>query len=192
MSTGPWKRQSREGDGKLQAGPKGGGREREGRRAWRTLLPAPSLASTGFSPQDLSEQQFPIPLPYCWLCKALIKRIQAMIPKVRHPRAHRAQEGPLQIPPLSQLTPASGPSWLPEVRRGENRLCIAPTHGPWGSGSGLVGTRPTVHATNIKPPRMEVPHQVPKYKNGQDAALSSSSSPTDGEGSPEVPVEKLL
>nr|1DFW_A Chain A, LUNG SURFACTANT PROTEIN B len=24
---------------------------------------------------------FPIPLPYCWLCRALIKRIQAMIPK---------------------------------------------------------------------------------------------------------------
>ncbi|XP_013006935.1 pulmonary surfactant-associated protein B isoform X4 [Cavia porcellus] len=31
--------------------------------------------------QDLSEQQFPIPLPYCWLCKTLLKRVQAMIPK---------------------------------------------------------------------------------------------------------------
>ncbi|NP_001166319.1 pulmonary surfactant-associated protein B precursor [Cavia porcellus] len=31
--------------------------------------------------QDLSEQQFPIPLPYCRLCKTLLKRVQAMIPK---------------------------------------------------------------------------------------------------------------
>uniref|UniRef100_A0A2K6GT58 Saposin B-type domain-containing protein n=1 Tax=Propithecus coquereli TaxID=379532 RepID=A0A2K6GT58_PROCO len=45
------------------------------------LLPVPSLASTPLSPQDLSEQQFPIPLPFCWLCKTLIKRVQAVIPK---------------------------------------------------------------------------------------------------------------
>ncbi|XP_033621076.1 pulmonary surfactant-associated protein B [Fukomys damarensis] len=31
--------------------------------------------------QDLSEQQFPIPLPFCWLCRTLLKRVQAMIPK---------------------------------------------------------------------------------------------------------------
>uniref|UniRef100_A0A8C4KZI2 Pulmonary surfactant-associated protein B n=1 Tax=Equus asinus asinus TaxID=83772 RepID=A0A8C4KZI2_EQUAS len=30
---------------------------------------------------DLSEQRFPIPLPFCWLCRTLIKRVQAMIPK---------------------------------------------------------------------------------------------------------------
>lgn len=37
--------------------------------------------------QALSEQQFPIPLPFCWLCRTLIKRIQAAIPKVRLPSA---------------------------------------------------------------------------------------------------------
>ncbi|XP_006900451.1 PREDICTED: pulmonary surfactant-associated protein B [Elephantulus edwardii] len=31
--------------------------------------------------QDLSEQKFPIPLPFCWLCRMLIKRVQAVIPK---------------------------------------------------------------------------------------------------------------
>ncbi|EHB12848.1 Pulmonary surfactant-associated protein B [Heterocephalus glaber] len=31
--------------------------------------------------QDLSEQQLPIPLPFCWLCRTLLKRVQAMIPK---------------------------------------------------------------------------------------------------------------
>ncbi|XP_016057243.1 PREDICTED: pulmonary surfactant-associated protein B [Miniopterus natalensis] len=31
--------------------------------------------------QELSEEQFPIPLPFCWLCRTLIKRIQAVIPK---------------------------------------------------------------------------------------------------------------
>ncbi|XP_007947089.1 pulmonary surfactant-associated protein B [Orycteropus afer afer] len=31
--------------------------------------------------QGLSEQRFPIPLPFCWLCRTLIKRVQAMIPK---------------------------------------------------------------------------------------------------------------
>ncbi|KAI4547120.1 hypothetical protein MG293_003675, partial [Ovis ammon polii] len=30
---------------------------------------------------DLSQQRFPIPLPFCWLCRTLIKRIQAVIPK---------------------------------------------------------------------------------------------------------------
>ncbi|XP_072623171.1 pulmonary surfactant-associated protein B isoform X3 [Vulpes vulpes] len=40
-----------------------------------------ALQVTGPHTQDLSEQQLPIPLPYCWLCRTLIKRIQAMIPK---------------------------------------------------------------------------------------------------------------
>ncbi|XP_030878034.1 pulmonary surfactant-associated protein B isoform X2 [Leptonychotes weddellii] len=31
--------------------------------------------------QDLSEPRLPIPLPYCWLCRTLIKRIQVVIPK---------------------------------------------------------------------------------------------------------------
>ncbi|KAG8512964.1 Pulmonary surfactant-associated protein B [Galemys pyrenaicus] len=29
----------------------------------------------------LPEQRFPIPLPFCWLCRTLIKRIQSVIPK---------------------------------------------------------------------------------------------------------------
>ncbi|PNI42572.1 SFTPB isoform 3, partial [Pan troglodytes] len=45
------------------------------------VLPGALQARPGPHTQDLSEQQFPIPLPYCWLCRALIKRIQAMIPK---------------------------------------------------------------------------------------------------------------
>ncbi|XP_032034309.1 pulmonary surfactant-associated protein B isoform X1 [Hylobates moloch] len=45
------------------------------------MLPGALQARPGPHTQDLSEQQFPIPLPYCWLCRALIKRIQAMIPK---------------------------------------------------------------------------------------------------------------
>ncbi|XP_048209510.1 pulmonary surfactant-associated protein B isoform X2 [Perognathus longimembris pacificus] len=31
--------------------------------------------------QDLSEQRLPIPLPYCWLCRTLLKRVQVVIPK---------------------------------------------------------------------------------------------------------------
>uniref|UniRef100_A0A8D2D6I1 Pulmonary surfactant-associated protein B n=1 Tax=Sciurus vulgaris TaxID=55149 RepID=A0A8D2D6I1_SCIVU len=31
--------------------------------------------------QGLSQQRFPIPLPFCWLCRTLMKRVQAMIPK---------------------------------------------------------------------------------------------------------------
>ncbi|XP_059261671.1 pulmonary surfactant-associated protein B [Mustela nigripes] len=31
--------------------------------------------------QDLSERRLPIPIPYCWLCRTLIKRIQVVIPK---------------------------------------------------------------------------------------------------------------
>ncbi|XP_053445326.1 pulmonary surfactant-associated protein B [Nycticebus coucang] len=45
------------------------------------VLPGALQARPGPHTQDLSEQQFPIPLPFCWLCKTLIKRIQAMIPK---------------------------------------------------------------------------------------------------------------
>ncbi|XP_037590616.1 pulmonary surfactant-associated protein B [Cebus imitator] len=46
-----------------------------------SVLPGALQPRPGPHTQDLSEQQFPIPLPYCWLCKILIKRIQAMIPK---------------------------------------------------------------------------------------------------------------
>ncbi|XP_073906222.1 pulmonary surfactant-associated protein B isoform X2 [Castor canadensis] len=45
------------------------------------MLPGVPLTRTGPHTQDLAEQQFPIPLPFCWLCRTLIKRIQAVIPK---------------------------------------------------------------------------------------------------------------
>ncbi|XP_061288655.1 pulmonary surfactant-associated protein B isoform X2 [Bos javanicus] len=45
------------------------------------LLPGVPQAKPGPQTQDLSEQLFPIPIPYCWLCRTLIKRIQAVIPK---------------------------------------------------------------------------------------------------------------
>uniref|UniRef100_A0A8C3VSU9 Surfactant protein B n=1 Tax=Catagonus wagneri TaxID=51154 RepID=A0A8C3VSU9_9CETA len=45
------------------------------------LLPAGLQARPGPQTQDLLEQRFPIPLPFCWLCRTLIKRIQAVIPK---------------------------------------------------------------------------------------------------------------
>ncbi|XP_075857058.1 pulmonary surfactant-associated protein B isoform X1 [Microcebus murinus] len=45
------------------------------------VLPGAVRARPGPHTQDLSEQQFPIPLPFCWLCKTLIKRVQAVIPK---------------------------------------------------------------------------------------------------------------
>ncbi|XP_008838515.1 pulmonary surfactant-associated protein B isoform X2 [Nannospalax galili] len=44
-------------------------------------LPGDLLARPGPHTQDLLEQQFPIPLPFCWLCRTLIKRVQAVIPK---------------------------------------------------------------------------------------------------------------
>ncbi|XP_015419588.1 PREDICTED: pulmonary surfactant-associated protein B [Myotis davidii] len=31
--------------------------------------------------QDHAEQKFPLPLPICWLCRTLIKRVQAVVPK---------------------------------------------------------------------------------------------------------------
>lgn len=60
------------------------------------VLPGALLARPGPHTQDLSEQQLPIPLPFCWLCRTLIKRVQTVIPKVRPqcPEHHRAQEGP--------------------------------------------------------------------------------------------------
>lgn len=66
---------------KLQAGPEPGGR-------WGELdlgtVPSPSRSRPPwFSPQELSPQRFPIPLPFCWLCRTLMKRVQSMIPKVR-------------------------------------------------------------------------------------------------------------
>ncbi|XP_047637571.1 pulmonary surfactant-associated protein B isoform X1 [Phacochoerus africanus] len=45
------------------------------------LLPSGLQARPGPQTQDLSKQKFPIPLPFCWLCRTLIKRIQAVIPK---------------------------------------------------------------------------------------------------------------
>ncbi|XP_055475307.1 pulmonary surfactant-associated protein B [Psammomys obesus] len=44
-------------------------------------LPGALLARPGLHTQGLSEQQLPIPLPFCWLCRTLIKRVQAVIPK---------------------------------------------------------------------------------------------------------------
>ncbi|XP_045405957.1 pulmonary surfactant-associated protein B isoform X2 [Lemur catta] len=44
------------------------------------VLPGAVRARPGPHTQDLSEQ-FPIPLPFCWLCKTLIKRVQAVVPK---------------------------------------------------------------------------------------------------------------
>ncbi|XP_059798454.1 pulmonary surfactant-associated protein B isoform X1 [Balaenoptera ricei] len=48
-----------------------------------SVLPGALQARPGPQTQDLSEQRFPlpIPLPVCWLCRTLIKRIQAVIPK---------------------------------------------------------------------------------------------------------------
>ncbi|XP_021047417.1 pulmonary surfactant-associated protein B [Mus pahari] len=45
------------------------------------VLPGVLLARPGPHTQDFSEQQLPIPLPFCWLCRTLIKRVQAVIPK---------------------------------------------------------------------------------------------------------------
>ncbi|XP_005076151.1 pulmonary surfactant-associated protein B isoform X1 [Mesocricetus auratus] len=45
------------------------------------VLPGAFVARPGPHTQDLSEQQLPIPLPFCWLCRTLIKRVQAVIPK---------------------------------------------------------------------------------------------------------------
>ncbi|MEJ1286636.1 surfactant associated protein B [Cricetulus griseus] len=45
------------------------------------VLPGALVARPGPHTQDLSEQQLPIPLPFCWLCRTLIKRVQAVIPK---------------------------------------------------------------------------------------------------------------
>ncbi|XP_015992187.2 pulmonary surfactant-associated protein B isoform X3 [Rousettus aegyptiacus] len=45
------------------------------------VLPEALQARPRPQTQTLSEQQFPIPLPFCWFCRTLIKRIQAMIPK---------------------------------------------------------------------------------------------------------------
>nr|XP_019570113.1 PREDICTED: pulmonary surfactant-associated protein B isoform X1 [Rhinolophus sinicus]XP_019570114.1 PREDICTED: pulmonary surfactant-associated protein B isoform X1 [Rhinolophus sinicus]XP_019570116.1 PREDICTED: pulmonary surfactant-associated protein B isoform X1 [Rhinolophus sinicus] len=45
------------------------------------VLPQAHQARPGPQTQELSEQQFPIPLPICWFCRTLIKRIQAVVPK---------------------------------------------------------------------------------------------------------------
>ncbi|XP_007104838.1 pulmonary surfactant-associated protein B [Physeter macrocephalus] len=48
-----------------------------------SALPGALQARPGPQTQDLSERRFPIPipLPFCWLCRTMIKRIQAVIPK---------------------------------------------------------------------------------------------------------------
>ncbi|XP_036604224.1 pulmonary surfactant-associated protein B [Trichosurus vulpecula] len=35
----------------------------------------------GAHTQDLMEQKFPFPLPFCWLCRTLLNKIQSVIPK---------------------------------------------------------------------------------------------------------------
>ncbi|XP_031805646.1 pulmonary surfactant-associated protein B [Sarcophilus harrisii] len=35
----------------------------------------------GAHTQDLIKQNFPIPLPFCWLCRTLLKKVQSVIPK---------------------------------------------------------------------------------------------------------------
>ncbi|KAM4866593.1 pulmonary surfactant-associated protein B [Thomomys bottae] len=45
------------------------------------MLRGPIFARFGPHTQDLSEQRLPIPLPYCWLCRTLLKRVQVVIPK---------------------------------------------------------------------------------------------------------------
>ncbi|KAM7079144.1 pulmonary surfactant-associated protein B isoform 1-T5 [Molossus nigricans] len=46
------------------------------------VLPVlPGALQTLPQTQDLSEQQFPIPLPFCWFCRTVIKRVQTVIPK---------------------------------------------------------------------------------------------------------------
>ncbi|XP_045684414.1 pulmonary surfactant-associated protein B [Phyllostomus hastatus] len=45
------------------------------------VLPRALWEQPGPQTQDLSAQQFPIPLPYCWLCRTLLNRVQAVIPK---------------------------------------------------------------------------------------------------------------
>ncbi|XP_008527489.2 pulmonary surfactant-associated protein B isoform X1 [Equus przewalskii] len=59
------------------------GLEPEGLNPLLDKLVLPELPGEIPGPQtlDLSEQRFPIPLPFCWLCRTLIKRVQAMIPK---------------------------------------------------------------------------------------------------------------
>ncbi|XP_004612087.2 pulmonary surfactant-associated protein B [Sorex araneus] len=44
-------------------------------------LPGGLLIPAGPHTQDLSERKFPIPLPICWLCKTLLRRVQSVIPK---------------------------------------------------------------------------------------------------------------
>ncbi|XP_049640568.1 pulmonary surfactant-associated protein B [Suncus etruscus] len=46
-----------------------------------TSFPGALRTRTGPYTQDLTEHQFPIPLPFCWLCKTLLKRVQAVIPR---------------------------------------------------------------------------------------------------------------
>lgn len=66
---------------------RGRAQTRRQRRQGQTIGPRrflPVLTTChDFLPQDFTEQQLPIPLPFCWLCRTLIKRVQAVIPKVR-------------------------------------------------------------------------------------------------------------
>ncbi|XP_047602686.1 pulmonary surfactant-associated protein B isoform X4 [Lutra lutra] len=61
--------------------------------------------------QDLSERRLPIPIPYCWLCRTLIKRIQVVIPKgTAWPQAELEPRPAWGIQVLD-------PCWLKEERR---------------------------------------------------------------------------
>ncbi|XP_006866674.1 PREDICTED: pulmonary surfactant-associated protein B [Chrysochloris asiatica] len=46
-----------------------------------SVLPGAVQKGVGPYTQDLTQQQFPIPLPFCWLCRTLIQKVQSMIPK---------------------------------------------------------------------------------------------------------------
>ncbi|XP_004708069.1 pulmonary surfactant-associated protein B [Echinops telfairi] len=46
-----------------------------------SVMPGGLQRGAGPHTQDLLGQQFPIPLPFCWLCRTLLRRVQAMIPK---------------------------------------------------------------------------------------------------------------
>uniref|UniRef100_G3TEA8 Pulmonary surfactant-associated protein B n=1 Tax=Loxodonta africana TaxID=9785 RepID=G3TEA8_LOXAF len=45
------------------------------------VLPGTLQRGAGPYTQDVSKQQFPIPLPLCWFCRTLVNRVQAAIPK---------------------------------------------------------------------------------------------------------------
>lgn len=147
-----WEGQSQKGKRSSKQGLKQEGeRRRQGRRSPENAFsgcPAQQASPGGDSlPKDLMEQRFPIPLPFCWLCRMLIKRIQAVIPKVRHPGILGAA---LLCMPFHSSTlphPSSHPSR--EVGRGETSVHCPLTRDPRAQAQAL-GAR--VHSTIVKPP----------------------------------------